>query len=213
MELHRRSRCPARPPRRPCRRSRRWRRHRRGSSSSARYECTKYTHAGSGRPANSGERSLPRRARSTASAVLHAVGQAPHRAGEHPEPATTGRLLGVVVQESACRRRCRGTGGPARRRRGRLRSQPGAFERLHAATERADTRQHDAGGVGDDGRIGGQPRVGTDVLERLLRRAQVADAVVEHGDQRRSASQGALGRRHARALDRAPRHAGIGPPP
>ena len=51
-------------------------------------------------------------------------------------------------------------------------------------------------------RVGGEARVGADVLERLLGRAEVADAVVEHGDQRTLArSQRALGRRDAVALD------------
>ena len=39
-------------------------------------------------------------------------------------------------------------------------------------------------GVGDQRRVGGEPGVGADVLQRLLRRAQVADPVVEDRDQR-----------------------------
>ena len=68
------------------------------------------------------------------------------------------------------------------------RVEPGAFERLHAPAERADAGQHDAGGVADDRLVGGEPGVRTDVFERLLRRTQVADAVVEDGDQRAGTS-------------------------
>ena len=63
--------------------------------------------------------------------------------------------------------------------------------------------------------IGGQAGIGTDVLERLLRRSQVADAVVEHGDSVTtcSGSQRALGGRDPGALDARPRRAASGPPP
>ena len=47
-----------------------------------------------------------------------------------------------------------------------------------------DAGQHDTVGVGDQPRVGGQARVGTHVLDRLVRRVEVADAVVEHGHQR-----------------------------
>ena len=93
--------------------------------------------------------------------------------------------------------------------------EPGALERVHAATERTDSRQHDRGGLADHRRIGGEARVGADVLQRLLRRAEVADAVVEHGDER----HGALGltgcpwsTAHRRPRPR-PRPAASGPPP
>ena len=56
-------------------------------------------------------------------------------------------------------------------------------QRLHAPTEGADAGQHDAVGVADQRRVGGEAGVGAEVLERLLGRAQVADLVVEDGDQ------------------------------
>ena len=59
-----------------------------------------------------------------------------------------------------------------------------AAERVHAGAERTHTGQHDAGGVTDQTGVGGEAGVGAALLDRLLRRVQVADAVVEHGDQR-----------------------------
>ena len=51
--------------------------------------------------------------------------------------------------------------------------------------ERADARQHHARGLSDHLRIVGEPSVGPDARQPLLGRPQVADAVVEHRDQRR----------------------------
>jgi hypothetical protein len=64
-------------------------------------------------------------------------------------------------------------------------SRPAGAQRLHAPPERAHAGQHHRVGRGDlEAGIGGEAGVGADPLERLLGRAQVADAVVEHGDQR-----------------------------
>src|SRR6188508_1090930 len=62
--------------------------------------------------------------------------------------------------------------------------QPRTAECVHACAEGADTRKYDACGVTDQTRVGGEAGVGAALLERLLRRVQVADAVVEHRQQR-----------------------------
>ena len=121
--------------------------------------------------------------------------------GSTPRPAPAGVLLRLVVEQlhadadaeerHVARRRLRGD-----------RREAGALERLHAPAERADAGQHDTGRVADDRLVRGEPRVGADAFERLLRRAEVADAVVEDGDQGpASRHSDALGRRHAAALD------------
>src|SRR5690606_17253191 len=53
----------------------------------------------------------------------------------------------------------------------------------HAAAEVADAGEDDACGVAHEAAVGGEPGVGADALERLLRRVEVADAVVEDGDE------------------------------
>src|SRR5690606_12315090 len=65
---------------------------------------------------------------------------------------------------------------------GRL--EPRRPQGVHAGAERADTGQHDAVGGGDQLRIVGEPGVGAHLLERLACRVDVADAVVEDGDER-----------------------------
>jgi hypothetical protein len=121
-------------------------------------------------------------------------------------------LLAARRTASACRRRCRGTGVPTPRRRA-PRSSPAArsascTRRTHRRRAARRRRPRRSGGVG------GEPGVGADVLERLLRRAQVADAVVEHGDQRAGGrSQHTLGARHRTSPRRAPRRAGSAPRP
>ena len=53
---------------------------------------------------------------------------------------------------------------------------------LHAPAEGAHAGQDDAGRLSGDGRVGGQGGVDPEVLQRLLGRAEVADAVVEDRD-------------------------------
>ena len=53
----------------------------------------------------------------------------------------------------------------------------------HARPEGADTGEHDGGRLADEPGIVGEPGVGADVFQRLLRGSQVADAVVEDGDE------------------------------
>ena len=115
---------------------------------------------------------------------LHARRQPADRARDHAEPGAPRRPPRCRRTASACRRRCRGTAGPSRPRRVPASSRSGVAQRVHARPERADAGQHDGVGVGDQSVVGGEPGVGAAVLQRLLRRAQVADAVVEHGDQR-----------------------------
>ena len=93
-------------------------------------------------------------------------------------------------------------------------SSPWPAERGHAAAERADAGQHHAGGLADEARVGGEAGVGADVLQRLLGRAQVADLVVEDGDEgHRDVYERALGGRARRRPRPAPRRAGSGPRP
>ena len=61
--------------------------------------------------------------------------------------------------------------------------QAGAAQRRHAGAEGPDAGQHDGDGIGDQPAIGGQAGVGAEPLERLLRRVQVADAVVADRDE------------------------------
>src|SRR3546814_1754336 len=75
---------------------------------------------------------------------------------------------------------------------------------LHAPAEAADAREDHAGGLTDQVTVSGEASVGPEVLERLLGRAEVADLVVEHGDERYRRlpkSDHALGGRHPAALD------------
>ena len=64
------------------------------------------------------------------------------------------------------------------------RFEPAAAQRVETGAERSDTGQHDGSGVAHQAGVGSEAGVGADVLQRLLRRAEVPDAVVEHGDQR-----------------------------
>src|SRR5690606_19520953 len=76
--------------------------------------------------------------------------------------------------------------GPARA--GRLARQvveSGGPQGLRAAAEVADPGQDHARGLADEARVGGEPGVGPHPLEALLGRPQVADAVVEDGDEGR----------------------------
>ena len=52
------------------------------------------------------------------------------------------------------------------------------------ASERTDTRKHHRVGVVDQTVIDGETSIGTATLQRLLGRPQVADSIVEHGNQR-----------------------------
>ncbi len=58
----------------------------------------------------------------------------------------------------------------------------GGAQRLHACAERPDPREHHRVGVFDGSHIGGERGVGPEVLQGLLRRAQVADPVVDDRD-------------------------------
>jgi len=53
---------------------------------------------------------------------------------------------------------------------------------LHAPAEGPDAGQDDAGRPAGEGRIGGQGGLDAQMLQRLLGRAEVPDAVVEDGD-------------------------------
>src|SRR5581483_3846079 len=115
--------------------------------------------------------------------VLDAVGQPAHHTGQDAEPGATRVLVRRVVEElhaDADPEEGHVAGGDVARDRRETR----AVERVHATSERADAGEHDARGIVDDRGIGGQPGVRADVLQRLLGRAQVADAVVEHRDER-----------------------------
>ena len=57
--------------------------------------------------------------------------------------------------------------------------EPACPQRVHAGAERADTGEDDRVGSFDVAEVGGESGVGADVFERLLRRPQVADSVVE----------------------------------
>src|SRR5690606_2460835 len=59
----------------------------------------------------------------------------------------------------------------------------GAFDRVHARPERPDAGKDDGDGVVDDGGVRGEAGVGTVPFQRLLSRPEIADAVVENGDQ------------------------------
>src|SRR4029078_1327351 len=61
--------------------------------------------------------------------------------------------------------------------------EPRRPQRLHAPAEVAHPGKDDPRRVAHQTGIGRQPGVGPHVLERLLGRAQVADAVVEHCDE------------------------------
>ena len=74
--------------------------------------------------------------------------------------------------------------------------QTGVSERFAAPTEGPDAGQDDRGGAFDLGRVRGEDRVRTDVFQRLLCGAQVADAVVEHRDARRRTVGAAVGSDH-----------------
>src|SRR5262249_36060475 len=63
----------------------------------------------------------------------------------------------------------------------------GAPQGLHAPPERADARKDDCGGLADNAGVSGESGVCADADQRFLGRAEVADAVVEHGDERRTA--------------------------
>ena len=57
-------------------------------------------------------------------------------------------------------------------------------QRVHARAERTDARKHDGGGIGDECGVGGETGIRAGLLERLLCRSEVADPVVEDGDER-----------------------------
>ena len=64
--------------------------------------------------------------------------------------------------------------------------QPGRPQRAHARAERTDAGEHHGIGRVDLRRVGGEHGVGAERCERLVRRVEVADAVVDDGDQRRA---------------------------
>ena len=73
--------------------------------------------------------------------------------------------------------------------------EPGSPQGRHAAPERTDAREDHGCGVADQADVGREAGVGAHVVERLLGRAEVADAVVGDGDERRVA-----GRRRAHSI-------------
>ncbi len=99
--------------------------------------------------------------------------------------------LDAYTQGSASghRRKKATSRAPARLAVGRLdrverrRLEARASQRLHAPPERAHPGQDHGVGPIDEVTVRRETRVRADVLEALLRRAQVADAVVEHRDE------------------------------
>ena len=70
-----------------------------------------------------------------------------------------------------------------RRRRcdpARLRQDPHGSQRPHTGAERTNARKHNTAGIADQPTIGGEPGVGTNMTKALVRRVQIADAIVEH---------------------------------
>ena len=113
---------------------------------------------------------------------LDLVAEPSHPTGQHAEPGHVGRLLAPPVEhlhaDADAEERALGLD----RLQGDL-VEPGRAQRFHAATEVADAGQHDARRLADEAGIGGESGIGADLLERLLGRAEVADAVVEDGDE------------------------------
>ena len=115
--------------------------------------------------------------------VLDPGGQRPDRPGEDPQARHAGALDRALVEqlephadpEEGHARRHRGAGGLL---------QAAVAQRPRAGAERAHPRQHHGVGRLHGGRVVDQARRRADVLERLLGRAEVADAVVEDGDAR-----------------------------
>ena len=128
------------------------------------------------------------------------VGEPPDAPGQDPEPGTSGSTPRSPRRASASPRRCRGTGVPAVDRlerppgRGRSPAAPPCSARTlpTPGSTTPPARRPDPASVD-------QPGVAADVLQGLLGRAQVADAVVEDGDH--AAHSTALGRGHPAALD------------
>ena len=84
---------------------------------------------------------------------------------------------------SACRRRCRGRAGRRSRPPTVASSSPLSRKRAHARAEVADAREHDRVAPRRSPPASAVRRgVGAEVLQRLLRRTQVPDAVVDHRD-------------------------------
>ena len=175
-----------------------------GSSGTACSEWTKYTHASSERPANIGSSAIVRVNR------FHCIcgrgSSVPsHRIVPGITPSPRAESSSSLLSNSICMP----TQMP---RKGRPEStasstailEIGVAQCRHARAERADAGQHDCVRIGDQTVVDGQSGIGAATLQRLLRRAQIADAVVEHGDQRLQSLivlQHALRRRHLRALD------------
>ncbi len=109
------------------------------------------------------------------------VGEPRDAARDDPEAVDAGRLVTAVEQHlhSHADTEERTTIG---RRGTRLGFEPAVAQRPHARAEVADARQHHRVGRADLLGIGREVRVGTEVLERLLRRAQVPDPVIDDRD-------------------------------
>src|SRR5207245_4273561 len=113
--------------------------------------------------------------------ALHAGLEPPHDAGEDAQPGHLGYLLGALVEH------LHADAHPEERRTG-LDREPGRAveagrpQRLHTPAEVAHAREHDAGSAVDGSRRRDEDGVGADALQPLLRRPEVADAVVENGD-------------------------------
>src|SRR4051794_26279273 len=108
-------------------------------------------------------------------------GEAADLAGDDPEALHTGGLLAGVEQhlhpDADADERLAGLHRVVDHR-----LQPRFAQLLHTAAEGTDAGQDDTGRLPGHGRVGGQGGVGTEVLEGLLGRAEVADPVVENGD-------------------------------
>ena len=120
---------------------------------------------------------------------LHA-GRDPHDpAREHAEPADGGVLVRRLEEhlhaDADAEERPAGRPTAARATSSSPAPRSASMQRPKAPTPGSTTA---AAALGDEPGVGGEAGVGTDVDERLLGRAQVADAVVEHGDQRAPAA-------------------------
>jgi len=150
----------------------------RSSEGSGAKVCTKVAPRGSGRPATSRDPVL-------GSKVFHPHLREPDRGGQprdapgdDPEPGDARRLVAAVEEHLH---------PDADPEEGTPISSPGAsrgfeaagLQREHARAEVADAGQDHGIGGGDLPGVGREPRVGSEVLERLLGRSQVPDSVVD----------------------------------
>ena len=113
--------------------------------------------------------------------ALDVVRQQANATLEDPQPLDIGRLVGALVEELHAHADAEERGPVLNRSQGDV-VETGPPQRRHARAERADTGEDDAcRAIGVLSRRH-EAGVGADRLERLLRRPEVADPVVEDGD-------------------------------